>query len=146
MAGALGGRELVKRQHNLPAVEIDLEHAVDRLADDGELVERGLEQAPLQIAIDDRYQNHETDMQGLRRIELPEIAGVVGNEDEIALSGIADDVPVFPAGPADTGDVLGFMAGYPGDSDQVDAEAFVDQKPHETAMVSSLRRLRRKDC
>jgi len=146
MAGALGGRELVKRQHNLPAVEIDLEHAVDRLADDGELVERGLEQAPLQIAIDDRYQNHETDMQGLRRIELPEIAGVVGNEDEIALSGIADDVPVFPAGPADTGDVLGFMAGYPGDSDQVDAEAFVDQKPHDTAMVSSFRRLRRNGC
>ena len=146
MAGALGGRELVKRQHNLPAVEIDLEHAVDRLADDGELVERGLEQAPLQIAIDDRYQNHETDMQGLRRIELPEIAGVVGNEDVIALSGIADDVPVFPAGPADTGDVLGFMAGYPGDSDQVDAEAFVDQKPHDTAMVSSFRRLRRNGC
>jgi len=102
--------------------------------------------APLQIAIDDRYQNHETDMQGLRRIELPEIAGVVGNEDEIALSGIADDVPVFPAGPADTGDVLGFMAGYPGDSDQVDAEAFVDQKPHDTAMVSSFRRLRRNGC
>ena len=146
MAGALGGRELVKRQHNLPAVEIDLEHAVDRLADDGELVERGLEQAPLQMAIDDRYQNDETSMQGLGRIELPEVARVVGNEDEIALSGIADDVPVFPAGPADTGDVLGFMAGYPGDSDQVDAEAFVDQKPHDTAMVSSFRRLRRNGC
>ena len=102
--------------------------------------------APLQIAIDDRYQNHETDMQGLRRIELPEIAGVVGNEDEIALSGIADDIPVFPAGPADTGDVSGFMAGYRGDSDQVDAEAFVDQKPHDTAMVSSFRRLRRNGC
>jgi hypothetical protein len=29
------------------AVEIDLENAVDRLADDGELVEGGLEQLPL---------------------------------------------------------------------------------------------------
>jgi hypothetical protein len=42
--------------------------------------------------------------------------------------------------------VLGFMAGYPRGSDQVDAEAFVDQKPHDTAMVSSFRRLRRNGC
>ena len=146
MAEALGGRELVKRQRHLPAVKIDLDHAVDRFADDDELVERGLEQAPLQMAIDDRYQNDETSMQGLGRIELPEVARVVGNEDEIALSGIADDIPVFPAGPPDTGDVLGFMAGYPRDSDQVDAEAFVAQKPHDTATVSSLRRLRRNGC
>jgi hypothetical protein len=27
-------------------------------------------------------------------------------------------------------DVLSLMAGFPGDSDQVDAKAFVDQKPH----------------
>jgi hypothetical protein len=67
------------------------------------------------MAIDDWYQIDETSMQGLGRIELPEVARVVGNEDEIALSGIADDIPVFPAGPADTGDVLGFMAGYPRD-------------------------------
>ena len=96
MAGALGGRELVKRQRHLPAVEIDLDHAVDRFADDGELVECGREQAPLQMAIDDRYQNDETSMQGLGRIELPEVARVVGNEDEIGLSGIANDIPVFP--------------------------------------------------
>jgi hypothetical protein len=42
MAGALGGREFVKCQRHLPAVEIDLDHAVDRFADDGEFVERGL--------------------------------------------------------------------------------------------------------
>ena len=36
--------------------------------------------------------------------------------------------------------VAGFMAGFPGDGDQVDAEAFVDQKPHDTAMVASRRR------
>jgi hypothetical protein len=39
--------------------------------------------------------------------------------------------------------VPGFMAGIPGDGDQVDAEAFIDQKSHDTAMVSSLRRPRR---
>ena len=37
-------------------------------------------------------------------------------------------------------DVPGFMAALPGDCDQVDAEAFVDQKPHDTAMASSRRR------
>jgi hypothetical protein len=42
--------------------------------------------------------------------------------------------------------VPGFMAGFPGDGDQVDAEAFVDQKPHDTAMVSSRRRRRRTGC
>jgi hypothetical protein len=40
-------------------------------------------------------------------------------------------------------DVPGFMAALPGDGHQVDAEAFVDQKPHDTAMASSRRRLRR---
>jgi hypothetical protein len=40
------------------------------------------------------------------------------------------------------GDVLRFMAGFRGYGDQVDAEAFIDQKPHDTAMASSLRRRR----
>ena len=146
MAEALGGRELVKRQRHLPAVKIDLDHAVDRFADDGELVERGLEQAPLQMAIDDRYQNDETSMQGLGRIELPEVARVVGNEDEIAFAGVARDIPVLPASPADMRDVSGFMAGLPGDGNQVDAEAFVDQKPHDTAMAPRRRRPRRTGC
>jgi hypothetical protein len=39
-------------------------------------------------------------------------------------------------------DVLGVMARLPGDGDQVDGAAFVDQKPHDTAIVSSLRRAR----
>jgi hypothetical protein len=38
--------------------------------------------------------------------------------------------------------VLGFMARLPGGGDQVDAEAFVDQKPHDSAMVSIRRRAR----
>jgi hypothetical protein len=37
---------------------------------------------------------------------------------------------------------VGVMARMPGDGDQVDAEAFVDQKPHDTAMVSRRRRVR----
>src|SRR5689334_12483896 len=38
---------IVQRQRHLVAVEIDLEHAVDRLPDRGELVERRLEKALL---------------------------------------------------------------------------------------------------
>jgi hypothetical protein len=37
-------------------------------------------------------------------------------------------------------DVVGVMAGLSGDSNQVNAEAFVDQKPHGSAMVSARRR------
>jgi hypothetical protein len=40
MAAALGGGQIVKRERHLIAVEIDLEHAVHRLANGGELVER----------------------------------------------------------------------------------------------------------
>ena len=82
-------------------------------------------------------------MQRLRRIETPEVAGVVGDEDKVAVAGVTDHVPVFPAGLADMRDVLSVMARLPGDGNQVDSETFVDQKPHDTAMVSSLRRVRR---
>jgi hypothetical protein len=37
-------------------------------------------------------------------------------------------------------DVVGVMAGPTGDGNQVDAEAFVDQKPHGSAMASIFRR------
>jgi hypothetical protein len=74
-------------------------------------------------------------MERLRGIELPEIAGVVGDEDKIAVAGVAHDIPVLPARSADMRDVLSFMAGFPGDGDQVDAEAFVNQNPHDTAMA-----------
>jgi hypothetical protein len=53
----------------------------------------------------------------LRRIELPEIARVVGDEDEVAVARIAHDIPVLPAGAADMRDVLGFMAAFPGNGD-----------------------------
>ena len=85
-------------------------------------------------------------MERLRRIKLPEIARVVGDEDKIAVAGVAHDIPVLPARAADMGDVAGFMAGFSGDGDQVDGEAFVDQKPHDTAMVASRRRPRRTGC
>ena len=42
--------------------------------------------------------------------------------------------------------VLGFMAGLPGYGNQVDAEAFIDQEPHDAAMVSRFRRPRRTGC
>jgi hypothetical protein len=124
------------------AVEIDLEHPIDRLADIGELGERGPEQFLLQRAADGRGQNDQPGMQRLRRIETAEVARVVGDEDKVAVAGIAHDVPVFPALLADMRDVLGVMTRPPGDGNQVDAEAFVDQKPHDTAMVSTRRRTR----
>jgi hypothetical protein len=112
----------------------------------GELVERGAEKFLLHHAIDGRDQNDEAGMQRLRGIELPEIARVVGDEHKIVVAGVGNDIPILPAGTADMRDVLRFMAGFPGDGDQVDAEAFVDQEPHDTAMASSLRRPRRTGC
>jgi hypothetical protein len=122
------------------AVEIDLEHPVDRFADDGELVKRGAEQFPLQRAADRRDQDDQAGMQRLRRVETPEIAGVIGDEDKVSVACIAHNVPVFPSGLADMCYVLGVMARLPGDGNQVGAETFVDQEPHDTAMVSTRRR------
>jgi hypothetical protein len=39
--------------------------------------------------------------------------------------------------------MLGVMTRLPGDADQTGAQAFVDQKPHDTGMVSTRRRARR---
>ena len=132
--------KLVEGEAHLVAVEVDLEHAVDRLAGDGKLVERRPEQALLRQAVDGRDQNDEARMQRLGRIEAAEVARVIGDEDELALAGVARDVPILSPGAADMRDVAGFMAGLPGDGNQVDREAFVDQKPHDAATVSSLRR------
>jgi hypothetical protein len=134
---------MVKRERHLLAVEVDLKNSVDRLADEGEIVERGAEKFLLHHAIDGRDQNDKAGVERLRGIELPEITGVVGDEHEIAITCVAHDIPVIPAGAADMRDVLRFMAGFPGDGDQVDAETFVDQKPLDTAMESSRRRPRR---
>ena len=59
---------------------------------------------------------------------------------------VAQDILVLPSGAADMRDVLGFMPAFAGDSNEVDARAFVDQQPHDTAMASSLRRPRRTGC
>ena len=137
------GRPIVKRERRLAAVEIDLEHAVDRLAGRGEFVERGAEQALLEVAADIGQKNDKPGMQRLGRVELPEIAGVVGDEDQVVVARVARDIPVLPAGAADMRDMPGFMAALPGGGDQLGAEAFVDQKLYGTAMVSSRRRARR---
>ena len=141
-----GRRPIVKRQGHLVAVEIDLERAVDRFSNYSEFVERGFEQAPLHVTADNRDQDDEARMQRLPCIKLPEIARVVGDEDEIAFAGVARNIPVLPASPANARDMSGFMAGFPGYSDKVDGEAFVDQKPHDTVIASSSRRLRRTGC
>jgi hypothetical protein len=135
-------REIVERERDVLAVEINLENTVDRLANRGEFVERGLEKALLKIPTDDREKNDEPGMQRLRRIEPPKVARVVGDQDEAVVAGVAHHVPIFPARPADVGDVVCLMAGLSGDSNQPNAEAFVDQKPHGSAMLSTRRRLR----
>jgi hypothetical protein len=84
--------------------------------------------------------NDKTGVQRLRCIETAEVARVVGDKNKVAVTCVAHDIPVFPPGLADMRDMLGVMASLPGDGNQVDAETFVDQKPHDTAMVPSLRR------
>ena len=64
-------RPIVKREGRFFAVKIDLDHAIDRFADDDELVERGLEQASLHITADDRDQDNEAGMERLLCIKLP---------------------------------------------------------------------------
>ena len=64
-------------------------------------------------AIDGRDQNDKAGMERLHGIELPEITGVVGDEDKIAVTGVAHDVPVLPAGAADMRDVLRFIGRIP---------------------------------
>jgi hypothetical protein len=67
-------------------------------------------------------------MQRLRGIELPEVAGLVGDEYEISVAGVARDIPVLPACSADMRDVLKLHGRMAGDGNQVDDKALVDQK------------------
>ena len=60
---------MVKGQGHLIAVEIDLQYAVERLTDDGEFVERCLEQVLLHRPVDGRDQDNKAGMQRLRRVE-----------------------------------------------------------------------------
>ena len=41
------------------------------------------------------------------------------------------------------GNMLGVVARPPGDRNQIDSETLIEQKPHDTAMSASRRRLRR---
>jgi hypothetical protein len=132
--------EIIKRERDVLAVEIDLKDTVDRLADRGERVERGVEKPPLEIPIDSGEKNDETGMQRLRRIKTPKVARVVGDENKVAGARVAHHVPVFPASPADVRDVVRLVAGLSGNGNQINAEAFVDQKPHGSAMLSTRRR------
>ena len=52
-------------------------------------------------------------------------------------------VPILPSGLADTGNVLRFMPGPAGEQNQIHAQALINQKPHLTEIVASLRRVLR---
>jgi hypothetical protein len=56
---------------------------------------------------------------------------------------VLQHTPVFPTSLADMRDMLRIVASAPRDENQVDREAFVDQKPHETVIVWTGRRVRR---
>jgi hypothetical protein len=46
----------------LVAVEVHLKNAVDRLAEDGEFIEGGFEQVPLQGTVDGRFEDNQSGM------------------------------------------------------------------------------------
>jgi len=138
----LVSRQIVKGVHHLAAGKIDFEHLVDRLADDGELIERATKQTPLQRTPDVGNQDNEAGMQWLGRVQPPVIGCVVGDQHEIFGDGVARGTPVIPTGAANMDDMSGLMAGFSGDGNQLGREAFVDQNPH-GAMSSSLCRTTR---
>ncbi len=72
---------------------------MDRLSELGEFRERTGKQAPLLRPADARNDDDETGVKRLRGIKTAEIAGVVRNQNQTSLAGIARDVPVFPASP-----------------------------------------------
>ena len=106
-----------------------------------QFVERAAEKPLLLHAIDARDDDDKAGMHRLHRIEPAEIAGVVGDQHEIAFGGVARDVPVLPSGLADTGDMLGFVPGLAGDRNRIDAQTLIDQEPHRTSIVASFRRV-----
>jgi hypothetical protein len=62
-----------------------------------------------------------------RRVESPEISGVVRDQHKIAGIGIAQDVPVLPSGLAGACDMLSLVSGFGSDCGQIDAQALIDQ-------------------
>jgi len=75
-------RQIVKRERHFLAVEIDLQDPIDRLADDGELIERGLKETLLDFAVDGRDQNDEAGMEWLR---LDDMLTIVEHEQQPAI-------------------------------------------------------------
>jgi hypothetical protein len=60
--------EVIEREGHIVALEIDLDRAVDRFAEAGELVERGPEKALLHDAADSGDQDDEAGLQRLSRV------------------------------------------------------------------------------
>jgi hypothetical protein len=135
-----GRRKIVERERNVVAVEIEFEDAVYGFTGRSKRIKRGLEKSPLKIPTNGGAKNNEPGMQLLLRIKTSKVARVVGDQSEVAVAGVAHNVPVFPTSPADVRDVVGLMAGLSGHSNQMNAEAFVDEKPHGSVMVSNPRR------
>lgn len=69
--------KIVESESYIVAVEIDLDHPVDRCAEGGEFVERGLEQPLLQHAVDSGDQNDKPGVQRLRRVKTQEVAALL---------------------------------------------------------------------
>lgn len=123
-------RKVVERQHNVLPVDIDFQHLVDRLTAHSQLIERRLKQQPLNVLVHRRDDDHQASMQRLHCIEPPKIRRVVGHQHEIALAGIAQNLRVFPARAADMSNVMRRVPGLRSNGNQVNGQAFVNQKPH----------------
>ena len=108
------GGKGVEGKRDLIVGDIDLEHVVDRLAKSGQLFKRAAEKLSLFAATDARDDDHQPSMQRFGRVEPAEIAGVVGDQHEVAGGGVTNDMPVLPSGPPDAGDVLRFVSGLMG--------------------------------
>jgi hypothetical protein len=122
------------------AVNIDLKDAIDQLPQRGQLVERAPEKSLLLRALDVRDNDDKAGVKRLHRIEPAEITGVVRDQHKISVAGMARDVPVLPAGFADTGDMLSLMPCLASNRNQIDAQTPIDQKPHAASIVASFRR------
>jgi len=113
---------------------------VGRLTKPDQFVNGTLEKLPLHPAIDVWDDDDKAGVKPLCGIKPAKVAGVVGDKHEVTFGRMTRDVPVLPAGLANSGHVLRFVPRVVGDRDQIDAQTLIDQKPHPVAIVANFRR------
>lgn len=69
-------------------------------------------------------------VQGLVRVEPPEIGSIVRYENKIVLASVAQNIPVLPPRPANVRHVMRLVSRIGCDAYEFNAETLVDQEPH----------------